>query len=108
MWMQRSTRERLASRLHAAMTADYFPNADRVLRRLFWNPLGGLILTCTAALLCGVYLNAHGFALAFGLLAVLLIGVVWPWLTLRFLRGTLGFEGSRARGRPRPGASGSP
>ena len=97
MRLNLSTRERLASRLHAALTADYFPNADRVLRRLLWNPLGGLSFTCAVALLCGVYLHAHGFALAFGLLAVLVLGVVWPWLTVRFLQGSLGFERDRAR-----------
>jgi uncharacterized protein (DUF58 family) len=92
-----STRERFSCRLYAVLTADHFPNADRLLRRLFWNPLGGLTLTFAVALLCGFYLHPHGFALAFGLLAVLFLGVVWPWVNLRFLQGTLSFGCRRAR-----------
>lgn len=83
--------------LHGLLTADHFPELDRRLRRLFWNPLGGLVLACAIALLCGFFLHPRAFVLAFGLLAVLLIGVAWPWLALWGLRGSARFSLPRCR-----------
>ena len=55
-----------------------------------------LLLAAAASLLCGFFLHAQGFILAGGIVAVVGLGVVWPWLSLRGLTGALTFDRARA------------
>ena len=75
---------------------DVFPDFSAKVRRLLYNPLGVLILTALAALVCGLFLHPQGFVLFGGVLAVVLLGIAWPWVNLRGVRGTLSFEQARA------------
>ncbi len=59
------------------------------------NPLAVLILAAVASLLVGIFLHPNGFVLMTGILVVLVVGVVWPWLGLSGLRGQLQFGQSR-------------
>ena len=86
---------RLAGGLRAAATYDVFPEFSAKVRRLLYNPLGILILAALAALLCGAFLHAQGFVLFGSVVAVIALGVLWPWLSLRGLRGSLSFEKAR-------------
>jgi uncharacterized protein (DUF58 family) len=91
-----SLRTQLADRLRAAATYDVFPEFSAKIRRLLYNPLGILILAACAALVCGFFLQAQGFVLFGSVVAVIVLGVLWPWLSLRGLRGSISFEKARA------------
>ncbi|HEY1380091.1 MAG TPA: DUF58 domain-containing protein [Gemmataceae bacterium] len=86
----------LGERLRALATHDFFPGFSARVRRLVCNPLGVLLLAALASLLCGLFLHAQGFALCGGVLAVVALGVAWPWLSLRGLAGTVAFDRARA------------
>src|SRR5258706_12431646 len=87
---------RIASWLRGLATRDFFPGFSAKVRRVTYNPLGVLILAALAALLCGLFLHAQGFILCGGILSVIALGVLWPWLSLRGVTGTLGFDLARA------------
>jgi uncharacterized protein (DUF58 family) len=91
-----SWRGRLSARLQALATYDVFPHFSARVRRAFYNPLGILLLASLAALLCGLFLHPQGFVLAGGALAVIVLGIAWPWLSLRGLRGSISFDRARA------------
>jgi uncharacterized protein (DUF58 family) len=76
-------------------TYDFFPTFSARVRRFVYNPLGVLLLAATVALLCGFFLHAQGFILFGGVMTVVALGVVWPWLSLRGLSGTLAFDRDR-------------
>ncbi|MBO0697043.1 MAG: DUF58 domain-containing protein [Zavarzinella sp.] len=82
--------------LRAVGTYDFAPRFSAKVRRLLYNPLGVLLLAGTASLLCGLFLHAQGFVLCGGVLVVVALGIIWPWLSLRGLAGTLTFDRSRA------------
>jgi uncharacterized protein (DUF58 family) len=89
--------DRIGACLRALATYDVFPEFSAKVRRLLYNPLGVLILAALTALLCGLFLQAKGFVLFGGVLAVIVLGVAWPWLSLRGMHGSISFERSRAR-----------
>src|SRR5882757_5722125 len=85
--------DRTATRwVRRLLTADYFPATERFFKRLFWNPCGALLLVAGVALLCGLFLSPHALVLFAGLAAVLAVGVVWPWVTLRGATARLTFD----------------
>jgi uncharacterized protein (DUF58 family) len=96
---------RLGAGFQAIATYDAFPNFSAKVRRVFFNPLGVLILAALAALLCGLYLHPQGFALLGGLLLVILLGITWPRLSLLGLRGSIGFDRGRCSEGERIGAN---
>ncbi len=93
----RSRQARLARWLRNALTQDHFPRADRALRRLFWNPLGGLLLALVVSLLCAFFLHSRALVLAFGLFGLLILGAGWPWAAIVGLRGIVSFPTDRVR-----------
>lgn len=65
------------------------------------HPLAVLGAATVSAVLCGLVLHPRGLALAGGLAAVIALGVVWPWISLRGIRGAVSFEQARGReGQP--------
>jgi uncharacterized protein (DUF58 family) len=87
---------RIGSWLRAVTAYDVFPAFSAKVRRLLYNPLGILILAALAALLCGAFLHAQGLILFASVVAVIVLGVAWPWLSLGGLRGSISFEKARA------------
>lgn len=81
--------------LRTVATYDVFPAFSARVRRSLYNPLGILILAAIAALLCGLVLHVQGLALCGGIVSVIGLGIVWPWLTVRAVAGTLAFERPR-------------
>ena len=87
---------RIGGWVRAVAVYDVFPKFSAKVRRLLYNPLGTLILVALAALVCGAFLHAQGFVLFGSVVAVIVLGVSWPWLSLRGLRGSISFEKARA------------
>jgi uncharacterized protein (DUF58 family) len=85
------------SKLRRILTADYFPGAGRLARRWFWNPAGALLLAAAVALLCGLVLSTYALVLAAGLVGLVVIGLLSPWLALRGVESRIGFDRSRCR-----------
>ena len=85
-----------ASGLRRLATHDVFPEFSARVRRLLYNPLGVLILAGLTALLCGSFLHPKCFVLGGGVLAVVVLGVSWPWLSLRGLHAAISFARTRA------------
>jgi uncharacterized protein (DUF58 family) len=77
-------------------TVDVFPDFSKKARALLYNPLGVLICTALVAFLCGFFLHWQCFLLFGSVLSVIVLGSVWPFLTLRMIRGTISFERRRA------------
>jgi uncharacterized protein (DUF58 family) len=84
-----------ADRFRALATYDVFPEFSVHVRRFVLHPLGVLLMAALASLVCGFFLHAQGFVLAGALLAVLAFGVVWPWVSLAGLVGSVGFDRAR-------------
>jgi uncharacterized protein (DUF58 family) len=87
---------RIGSWLRALATYDVFPTFSAKVRRALYNPLGILMLAALVALLCGLFLHKQGFVLLAGILAVIVLGIAWPWLSLRGLLGSISFGRARA------------
>lgn len=90
------TRSRLRRQLRRVATYDFSPQFSAKVRRALYNPLGILLAAALVSLVCGFFLHAQGFVLAGGVFAVVGLGVVWPWLSLRGLSGALAFDRARA------------
>lgn len=82
--------------LHAIATYDFLPRFSAQVRRFLYNPLGVLLAAGASSLLCGLLLQPQVFVLSGGILAVLAFGVLWPWLSLRGLSGSVAFDRTRA------------
>ena len=82
-------------RLGAILTRDLGRRFDRCVT---WvrNPLAVLIAAAVVATLCGFCLHPQGFVVAIGLAGLITVGVVWPWINLWGVRGTISFDRSRA------------
>jgi uncharacterized protein (DUF58 family) len=87
---------RIGRWLRTVTTYDVFPEFSARVRRLLYNPLGVLLLAALTSLVCGAFLHSQGFVLFGSVLGVIVLGVAWPWLSLRGLRGALAFDRLRA------------
>jgi uncharacterized protein (DUF58 family) len=67
------------------------------------TPLGVLLAGAIAAILGGLFVTPQGFAVLAAILAVIVIGVAWPWIALRGVECTITFTARRGReGQPTP------
>jgi uncharacterized protein (DUF58 family) len=95
-------RSRRIARLSQVLAGSYCIRFERYVNWLRC-PLASLVQAMIASLLCGLFLHPQGLLLAFGIGAILTVGLVWPWLSLCGLTGSLSFEKGRAReGEPVP------
>lgn len=74
---------------------DFSPEFSRKVRRFVATPLGVLLMAAAVAALVGMTLHPRVFALTGGLLGVVVIGLAWPWITLRGLSPTVRFSRER-------------
>lgn len=81
-----------SSKLRQLATHDFFPELSATVRRVFYNPFGILLAAVVASLICGLFLHPQGYVLAASLGTVLLIGVLFPWISLRGLSTKLHFS----------------
>jgi len=75
---------------------DFCPLWSQKARTLFYSPLGVLVVAVFVAVLCGLVIHPRVFVLAGGLLALIVIGIVWPWIVLRAVRAEWVFDRQRA------------
>src|SRR5208337_994770 len=61
------------------------------------TPLGSLELAGAGSALCGLFLHQQGFVVLLAIGAVTILGLVWPWLSVCGLGGSLSFTQSRCR-----------
>jgi uncharacterized protein (DUF58 family) len=74
---------------------DVFPEFSKKVRAFVYHPMGVLAIAGAVALVCGIFVHSAGFVLAGGVFAVLLLGLVWPWLSLRGASGAVTFDRPR-------------
>ncbi|RPI80894.1 MAG: DUF58 domain-containing protein, partial [Planctomycetaceae bacterium] len=86
----------LAARLVGILNHDFCPGANRW---VYWlkHPAVPLVAAAGAALICGVMVNANALIVGLALVAVLVLGCVWPWIVVRGLRAELEFDHARGR-----------
>ena len=77
--------------LHAALNHDFCPNANRW---VYWlkNPFWVLLAGTLTAVLCGIFVSPVVLIPAIGLLVVLVLGVVWPLVSIRGVEGRVRFD----------------
>ena len=69
---------------------------DSILRFLS-TPLGCLLGTLLLTLLGGLVVHTRVYAMTGGLVAMILVGLFWPWFSVWSVRGVLTFVDTRAR-----------
>jgi uncharacterized protein (DUF58 family) len=85
--------QRLLELRHLLVEADHFAFVNRYLP---WRyPLGGLAMVAVSSLLCAWFIHVQAYTLLIGVCAVLMLGLIWPWVSVRAIRGRLSFERSR-------------
>jgi uncharacterized protein (DUF58 family) len=78
------------------LSREFLPGVTPYIR---WakTPLGCLGLAALASGMCGTFLHPQGFVVLFVVLAVTAVGLIWPWLSVWGLGGSLSFERVRCR-----------
>jgi uncharacterized protein (DUF58 family) len=78
---------------HLLVEADHFAFANKYLP---WRyPLGGMVMAAVSSLLCAWFIHVQAYTLLIGVCTVMLLGLIWPWISMRAIRGQLTFERSR-------------
>ena len=80
----------IVGRIGYLLTNDFCPQWNLSVAWLR-NPIAVLFLAALVATLVGVFLHRNGFVLMAGILVVLAVGIVWPWVSIFGLRGQLRF-----------------
>jgi uncharacterized protein (DUF58 family) len=82
--------------LTAAATYDFCPWANRY---VYWlkRPIGWFVVGDIAGALVGLFLAPQGWFVCGVLTAVMVLGVAWPWISMRGLTATLAFDRRRSR-----------
>lgn len=73
------------SRINSAANHDFCPWANKY---VYWlkEPVGWFVLATAASLLVGAFLSPIGWTVAAGLVAILILGLGFPWLAVRAVR----------------------
>lgn len=84
------------AKLGIILTHDFCPWANRYVHWLK-HPLFVLTLAALVSLAIGMSVAHQGYVAFGGIVTVLLLGVLWPWIGMLGLRASLRFERRRAR-----------
>lgn len=84
------------SRWTSILETDFCPWANRW---VYWlkNPFWILLIAAVTAVICGVLVSGTALVLGSVMLALLGLGVLWPWVSLRGVSCSLRFDQTRAR-----------
>ncbi len=83
-----------------AINHDFCPSLNKF---VYWmkEPVGWVVATLIASGFVGVYVGPQGFLMMWTALALLILGVAWPWLCMKGISCTLEFQDARAtEGKP--------
>jgi hypothetical protein len=85
-----------SARLKAAANYDFCPWANRY---VYWlkRPIGWFVVGDIAGALVGLFLAPQGWFVCGVLTAVMVLGVAWPWISMRGLAASLAFDRRRSR-----------
>ena len=90
------------ARVADVLTHDFCPGANRWVAWLK-HPAAPLVVGLVMSLATAIYLSGVAWILVCGLSLILLLGGVWPWISLRGVRATLHFQQHRGtEGQPTP------
>ena len=86
---------RFVEKVLSGLNHDFCPGLNRY---VYWikRPTGWVLGGIAASLLVGIFIGPQGYILMWSLLSVLLLGVVWPWLSLKGIGCQILFEESRS------------
>jgi uncharacterized protein (DUF58 family) len=91
---------RLASKMLAPLVAignhDFCPWANRYVNWLK-QPIGWFVVGATVAALTAVFLEPQVWIIFGSLVAVMLVGVAWPWVAMRGTSAKIAFDRGRCR-----------
>ncbi len=73
------------------LSFDLFPKVSARIRKTTNSLFGFLILALVSALLCGFTVQSQGLFLAAGIASLLVIGLMWPWISLSGLHFKMQF-----------------
>ena len=88
--------DRFISATAAIGSYDFCPWANRY---VYWlkQPIGWFVVGAVASALTAVFLEPRVWIIFGSLVAVMLMGVVWPWLAMRGATAEIGFDRRRCR-----------
>jgi uncharacterized protein (DUF58 family) len=78
------------------LTRQYLPWTERYVRWLR-HPLALLVLADAACAVCGAALHPNGFLLFAAVTSMVVLGLVWPWLSLLGIAGEVSFAARRGQ-----------
>lgn len=86
--------------LQGMMNADFCPWANKY---VYWlkKPIGWVFFALLASVLLGIYVSTQAFLVSAAISAIGIIGILWPWIAMQGVQGTL----SWSRGRCEEGES---
>ena len=78
-----------------ALNYDFCPSANSF---VYWvkQPVGWVVCAILASTLVGFFIGPQGFVLAAAFVALLFLGVLWPWLCMQCLSCEVKFDQSRS------------
>ncbi len=85
---------------HNALNHDFCPWMNRW---VYWmkHPLAVLSLLLVTSMLCGIYVNQAAYGLAVAVLILVVLGIAWPWISLKGVECQVEFDRTRSRvGQP--------
>lgn len=67
---------------------DFCPNLNQY---VYWlkQPIGWVVTACLFSILIGLFVGPQGYVLAVAFFALLILGLVWPWLSMKAIRCSL-------------------
>jgi len=71
-----------------AANHDFCPNLNKY---VYWmkKPIGWVVGAIFFSFLIGLFVGPQGYVLAFAFIALLILGLVWPWLSMKGIRCSL-------------------
>ena len=86
----------LTTKLLKGMNYDFCPQVNRY---VYWlkQPIGWIVTGAFFSMLFGLLIGPNGFVLMWSFIALLVMGVVWPWLSMKGISCQLHFEESRGQ-----------
>ena len=87
--------QRVFSSVLKALNYDFSPKASLYFDWLK-QPVGWVVCAILASILVGLFVGPQGFVLAGAFAALLVLGVIWPWLCMKGLSCELKFDQSQS------------